>query len=302
MEPSHVSESHRSPAEIADAGPFPATEGVLDRALALVEYLRAHCPWDARQTAHSLVPHLLEETHETVEAIQGGDAAALRDELGDLLLNLAFQFVVAEDEGSFTREEVVRGLEEKMIRRHPHLFGLGDRESWEAVKARERALEAPEGSWPASALSGLTKGMSPLLRAHRIQEKVAGVGFDWEDTRGAISKVREELAEVEEALEGADREHLEEELGDLLFSIVNVVRLAGCHPVPALDRANRKFEGRFRALEGAAAEAGVPLPGSSLEELDRLWDKVKRQERLDSTTQVSTRPGDPPGSEGAPPS
>ncbi|TVP53565.1 MAG: nucleoside triphosphate pyrophosphohydrolase [Gemmatimonadales bacterium] len=302
MESSHVSESHRSPAEIADAGPFPATKGVLDRALALVEYLRAHCPWDARQTARSLVPHLLEETHETVEAIQGGNAAALRDELGDLLLNLAFQFVVAEDEGSFTREEVVRGLEEKMIRRHPHLFGLGDRESWEAVKARERALEAPEGSGPASALSGLTKGMSPLLRAHRIQEKVAGVGFDWEDTRGAVAKVREELAEVEAALEGADREHLEEELGDLLFSIVNVVRLAGCHPVPALDRANRKFEGRFRALERAAAEAGVPLPGSSLEELDRLWDEVKRQERLDSAARVSTRPGDPPDSEGASPS
>jgi len=278
---------------MADAGPFPPVEGVLDRALALVQYLRAHCPWDREQTARSLVPHLLEETHETVDAIHDGDPVALRDELGDLLLDLAFQVVVGEEEGAFSREEVVRGLEEKMIRRHPHLFGLGERESWEAIKARERAAQGGtgegEGSPPApgtvpgmgpgaGTLDGLARGLDPLLRAHRIQERVAGVGFDWEDAQGALEKVREEVEEVAEALGEGDPDRLAEELGDLLFSVVNVARLAGSHAVPALEGANAKFRRRFEALEARARDQGVALPGSSLEALDRLWDEVKAEE------------------------
>ena len=265
-------------------------QGVLDRALALVQYLRTHCPWDRKQTARSLVPHLLEETHEAVDAIHDGDPAALRDELGDLLLNLAFQVVVGEEEGSFSREEVVRGLEEKMIRRHPHLFGLGKREPWEAIKAREREARKGEarggagegeGSSPAPGsgiLDGLARGLDPLLRAHRIQERVAGVGFDWEDPRGALEKVREEVEEVAEALGQGDPERLAEELGDLLFSVVNVARLAGTHAVPVLEGANAKFRRRFEALEARARDQGVALPGSSLEALDRLWDEVKAEE------------------------
>ena len=283
-----------TPAEIADAGPFPPVDGVLDRALALVQYLRAHCPWDRKQTALSLVPHLLEETHETVEAIQDGDAPALRGELGDLLLNLAFQVVVAEEEGGFTREEVVRHLEEKMIRRHPHLFGLGERESWEAIKARER--DGAPGAADVGVLEGLAEGLDPLLRAHRIQEKVAGVGFDWDEARGALEKVKEELAEVEEAMattEPGDQavedasdapqetpsQALQEEMGDLLFAVVNLARLTGAHAVPALIRANAKFQRRFRRLEEVAGEEGVPLPGATLEELDRIWDRIKAEER-----------------------
>ncbi len=282
-----------SPSEIADAGPFPPVEGVLDRALALVEYLRIHCPWDRAQTAESLVPHLVEETHETVEAIHGGDPDALRDELGDLLLNLAFQVVVGEEAGRFHREGVVRGLEEKMIRRHPHLFGLGEKESWEAIKARERKERdrkdpdppvrdgeaGPPERRPAGILDHLARGLDPLLRAHRIQERVAGVGFDWDDPRGALEKVREEVAEVAEALEAGDRDRLAEEMGDLLFSVVNVARLAGTHAVPALAAANAKFQRRFQALEARARAEGISLQESSLEELDRLWDAVKEEER-----------------------
>lgn len=267
-----------TPAEIAAAGPFPAVEGVLDRSLALVEYLRAHCPWDRKQTALSLVPHLLEETHETVDAIQEEDWPGLEGELGDLLLNLAFQVVVGEEEGRLTRDEVVRHLEEKMIRRHPHLFGLGDKEPWEAIKARER-----EGSG-AGVLDGLAEGLDPLLRAHRIQEKAAGVGFDWNEARGAVEKVREELEEVEQAMAAADGEGgaaddaLQEEIGDLLFAVVNLARLSGAHAVPALVRANAKFRRRFERLEVLARENRIPLPGASLEELDALWDRLKGEE------------------------
>jgi len=257
---------------------------VLDRALALVEYLRAHCPWDRKQTAESLIPHLLEETHETVDAIQSGDTGQLRGELGDLLLNLAFQVIVAEEAGHFARDEVVRELEEKMIRRHPHLFGLGERESWEAIKAREK------GARKTSVLEGLPRSLDPLLRAYRCQQKASGVGFDWDTTEGALDKLREEVEEVEAELAEADPDRLSEEVGDLLFSVVNVARLAGVHPMTALRRANRKFEARFQALEALARERGVPLPGASLEELDRLWDEVK--------VSLSSPPPDPPGSAG----
>jgi len=271
-----------SPAEIADAGPFPPVEGVLDRALALVEYLREHCPWDRKQTAQSLVPHLLEETYETVEAIQARDTNALQGELGDLLLNLAFQVVVAEEEGDFHREAVVRQLEEKMIRRHPHLFGLGEKESWEAIKAREKAAQGPAGGGEAGegggVLAGLPERLDPLHRSHRMQEKVAGVGFDWDAPAGALEKLREELDEVEEALSVGEEARVREEVGDLLFSVVNLARLVGAHPIPALQGANAKFQRRFQALEALARDRGIQLPGASLEELDRLWDEVKASE------------------------
>lgn len=268
-------ESPKSPAEIAASRPFPPVDGVLDRALALVEYLREHCPWDREQTARTLVPHLLEETHETIDAIHADDPAALRGELGDLLLNVAFQVVVGEEAGGFTREEIVRGLEEKMIRRHPHLFGLGERVSWEATKAEERAGTGSQDGH----LAGLARGLDPLLRAYRMQEKAAGVGFDWDDAAGALAKVHEELAEVEEAMAAAEPEALSEEVGDLLFAAVNLARLAGAHPLPAMESANAKFLRRFGALERLARERGVALPGASLAELDRLWDEIKARER-----------------------
>lgn len=246
------------------AGPAPA---LLERALELVRFLRARCPWDAAQTPRSLLPYLLEEAHEVAETVAGGQDSELATELGDLLLHVAFQIVLAEERGSFGAEEVVAGLEAKMRRRHPHLFGGGEAADWEALKARERG--------DASLLSGLAKGLDPLSRAHRIQERVSQVGFDWADARGAFEKVAEELEEVRQALEAEPSPALEEELGDLLFAVVNLTRLAGTHALNALQSANRKFSERFEALERLAAEGGLELGTASLEELDRLWDEVK---------------------------
>jgi MazG family protein len=269
-----------NPPKDAGPSPFPPVPGTLDRALALVEYLREHCPWDREQTAVSLLPHLLEETHETVDAVRSGDPAALREELGDLLLNVAFQVVVAEQSGHFTREEVVGLLEEKMIRRHPHLFG-GEPGDWEAIKARERRARevgARKRGPGESSADGLPSGLDPLHRALRVQERAAGVGFDWDHPAGALAKVREELAEVEGASQGSDPVALEEEFGDLLFAVVNYARLSGVHPLTSLERANAKFLRRFRAVEALAGERGLPLPGTELAELDALWDEVKRAE------------------------
>lgn len=249
--------------------------GVLDRALSLVEFLRSRCPWDARQTPSSLQAYLLEETGEVVRAIAAGDDDALRDELGDLLLNFAFQVVLAEERGAFGREAVVGGLEAKMRRRHPQLYGDGEAQPWSVLKARERAAQPH----PAGLLDDLPSGEDPLLRAHRIQARVAEVGFDWADAAGAWAKVREEVEELGAELAGGDAEALEAELGDLLFATVNVARLAGTHAVSALASANAKFERRFSALEALARANGLPLEDASLEQMDALWDEVKRGER-----------------------
>lgn len=254
--------------------------GTLDRALALVRFLRAECSWDRAQTPSTLVPYLLEETHEVVDAIHDQNARALEGELGDLLLNVAFQLVLGEEQGRFDAESVVTRLEEKMRRRHPHLYGLGERKEWEALKAHERA----QGE---SVLGGMARGLDPLTAAHRIQERVSGVGFDWSDPRGAWEKVTEEVEEVKRALEEAAaadppagaEDAVEEELGDLLFAAVNLVRLAGRHPTPALARANRKFRGRFERLEELARKRGVVLEEAGLEALDVLWEEIKKEER-----------------------
>lgn len=246
----------------------------LDRALDLVRFLRLHCEWDARQTPESLLPYLLEESHEVADAILAGQDATLRDELGDLLLNLAFQIVLAEERQSFDAEDVTARLEAKMRRRHPHLYGDGPKIPWEQLKARERGrLGADVDS--GSLLEGIATGLEPLSRAQRIQDRVAAVGFDWPSVEGAVDKVAEELAEVRQALPLGDRDALEEEVGDLLFSVVNVARLAGVHGMRALQRANAKFSRRWQALERLAEERGMAIGQASLEALDALWDEVK---------------------------
>lgn len=253
---------------MADISPISVTgRPRLDRALDLVRFLRARCPWDAAQTPATLLPYLLEEAHEVADAVTEEDDDALLGELGDLLLNLAFQIVLAEERAAFDAEAVVSQLEAKMRRRHPHLFG-GEAEPWEALKARER------GDRPV--LEGLSRRLDPLSRAHRIQERVSAVGFDWADARGAFEKVAEELEEVRVALEAGESATLEEELGDLLFAVVNLTRLSGIHAMNALQRANRKFTARFEALERLARERGIGLGTASLEELDALWEEVKR--------------------------
>jgi len=264
-------------------------DGSLGTALALVRLLRERCPWDARQTPESLRPYLLEEAHETAEAVAAGDDAALAEELGDLLLNVAFQIVLAEERGAFDATNVVAGLEDKMRRRHPHVYG--DEEEppdWEAVKAAER--QRSEGT-AADPFAGVPATLEPLARGFRLQQRAAALGFDWDDVAGPLAKVREEVDELEAELaeagagpaEGADggrlpgpaHPRLEEELGDLLFAAVNLARRAGVHPSNALGAANRKFQARFRALLALASERGLDPASASLADLDALWDEVK---------------------------
>ena len=255
---------------------LPPAEPILDRALALVEYLRARCAWDAAQTSRSLLRYLLEESNEVADAILREDAADLQDELGDLLLNLGFQIVIAEEQGHFDRAGVVAKLEAKMRRRHPHLWGSGPAEPWQAIKARERAGQPQPGA--ASLLDAVPPGLDPLARAERLQARAACVGFDWPHARGAWDKVREELEEVREELDAGNAERLEEELGDLFFAMVNLVRLAGASAPACLAGANAKFAARFRAIERFARERGLDMETASLDELDALWDEAKRTE------------------------
>jgi MazG family protein len=262
------------------------SSGTLDRALELVRFLRANCEWDAAQTPRSLVQYLLEEARETADAIEADDVAHLAAELGDLLLNVAFQIVIAEERGAFTADDVASGLEAKMRRRHPHLYGDGPRMAWDELKRAESegrdaitvASASAESAAAHSLIDDVAVSLAPLERAHGIQARVAEVGFDWPDAGGAFEKVQEETEEVGEMLHAADaagRDRLEEEIGDLFFAVVNLARLSGVDSVQALRRANAKFCGRFRQLERLAAERGVVLGEASLEELDALWSVVK---------------------------
>ena len=239
----------------------------LDDTLALMRDLRTRCEWDAAQTHDSLRPYLIEEAYEADDALRSGDAAAMREELGDLLLQVVFHSVIAEERGAFDASDVAGALISKMRRRHPHLYEGGERQPWERMKAAKRA----------SIAEGLPVELPALHRAHRLQDRAAGVGFDWPDVDGPIEKVGEELAEVREVL-GAGHERLEGELGDLLFAVVNLCRKAGVHASLALDRANAKFARRFGEVERLAAERGVPVATAGLSALDALWDEVKERE------------------------
>lgn len=247
-------------------------DSALGRALVLVRSLRAGCAWDRAQTPETLRPYLVEEALELDEAIRMGDPIALRDELGDLLLHLAFQIVIAEERSQFNAEAVTRGLEQKMRRRHPDLFagrqsGTGsDHENWEHSKRRERG---------GGALAGLPSTMPPLLMAYRLQARAAGVGFDWPDQHGPLAKVREEASEVERASRDGQPDAVRDEVGDLLFAVVNLARKLGVDPGAALERSNEKFTARFAAMEKLAQERGLEVGRANLEDLDKLWDEVK---------------------------
>ena len=248
----------------------------LDDALALMKDLRARCEWDAAQTHASLRPYLIEEAHEVDDAIAGGNDAVLRDELGDLLLQVLFHSVVAEERGAFTMQDVAGALIGKMHARHPHLYGDGIRRSWESMKAEKARRSTLE--------EGLPAGLPSLHRAHRLQDRAAGVGFDWNDALGPLAKVREEVEEVAGLIDPAtgavrDQDALEAELGDLLFAVVNLCRKTGVHGALALDRTNAKFVRRYATMERLAEADGRRLPELSLDEQDQYWDAVKREER-----------------------
>jgi MazG family protein len=243
----------------------------LEDTLALMRDLRARCEWDAAQTHESLRPYLIEEAHEVDDAIRSGDDRKLREELGDLLLQVLFHAVVAEQRGAFGMSDVAETFVTKMRGRHPHLYGDGVKQSWERMKAKRRN----------SIVDGLPADLPALHRAFRLQDRAAGVGFDWPTTEGPLDKVREELGEVEEELAATapSSDRLHDEIGDLLFAVVNLARKAGVHPALALDRANRKFADRFAGIERLAKERGIDVADAGLQVLDELWDEVKRKEQ-----------------------
>src|SRR3569832_1377381 len=229
------------------------------------------CEWDTVQTFETIAPYTIEEAYEVADAIQRGDMADLKDELGDLLLQVVFHARMAEAAGLFALPDVVATSSDKMERRHPHIFGdraEGGHYLWEQSKAEERAAKGDSGA--AGALDGVALGLPALLRAEKLQMRAARTGFDWPDPSGARAKIDEELAEVEAAADQAERE---EEVGDLLFAVVNWARKLGVEPEAALRAANGKFERRFKAME---AEAGDGFEALSLDAKEELWQAVKR--------------------------
>lgn len=249
-------------------------KATLEDTLALMRDLRARCEWDAAQTHDSLRPYLVEEATELDEAIRLAEDPLIREELGDVLLQVLFHSVIAEQRGAFDMSDVAGGLVAKMRARHPHLYEGGEKVPWERMKARKRT----------SIEDGLPPGLPSLHRAHRLQDRAAGVGFDWPDVAGPAEKVAEELSEVRAHLphggpaDTARQAALEDELGDLLFAVVNLCRKCDVHAALALDKANAKFIRRWTAIEQLAAARGIDVPTAGLELLDGLWEEVKRME------------------------
>lgn len=253
------------------------------------------CPWDVKQHWDTIVPHTLEEAYEVADAIERRAFDELPGELGDLLFQVVYYAQFAVEEQRFDFHDIVHTLTEKMLRRHPHVFPEGTLASrrppgmsadavktqqvnsrWEALKAEERAQRSVE---EVSVLDDVPRNLPALSRATKLSKRAARVGFDWPDARGVLDKIREELAEVEEALAAGDRQHAHEEVGDLLFAVTNLARTLGADPEQCLRQTNRKFERRFRHVEGALARAERPLGQATLEEMEHHWQAAKAQEQ-----------------------
>ena len=251
----------------------------LQRLVELMATLRGPdgCPWDRKQTPESLKPFLVEECYEVVDAIEDGAPAKVRDELGDLLFQIIFHARIAEEAGQFSINDVITAIHEKMTRRHPHVFG-GDKlatdkevlSNWEEIKRREKGHEDRK-----SILEGVPKELPSLLRAHRLQERAARVGFDWAHLNEAMPKLDEEIAEFKESLKSEDAGKIEEELGDVFFMLVNISRFLGVNPEDALRKTISKFIHRFRYIEEHAEQAGRSLNDMTLDEMERLWQESK---------------------------
>ena len=255
----------------------------IDRLLAIMARLRdpdRGCPWDREQNFATIAPYTIEEAYEVADAIEREDMTALKDELGDLLLQVVFHARMAEEAGLFAFDDVAQAIADKMERRHPHVFGdaeiasvAAQNEAWEAHKAAER--QASGGA--ASVLDGVALALPALLRAAKISRRAARIGFDWPDADSVIDKIEEELDEIEDAIDGrAPPAALEEEIGDLLFATANLARKLDIEPETALRRATAKFERRFRRVETLAAERGI---GRNLDALEALWQEVKAEEK-----------------------
>jgi MazG family protein len=265
-----------------------------ERLVEIMRRLRAPdgCPWDREQTPASLRPFVLEETYEVLEAIEHGTPEDLCEELGDFVFEAVFLARIHEEAGHFSIADVVDGIADKLVRRHPHVFERADGEDamtsgqvverWEALKARERAMagkKAPEKQ-PKTTLSGVPKTLPSLLRAYELSSRAAAVGFDWAQASDVLDKIDEEVAELRHEVESGatgDLSRAEDEMGDLLFSIANLSRKLGVEPEAALRRASDKFSARFGQMEGALAARGVSLPDASLEEMEAEWQKAKQE-------------------------
>jgi tetrapyrrole methylase family protein / MazG family protein len=256
------------------------------RFVELIARLRAPggCPWDREQTHETVKPMTIEEAYEVAHAIEEGDDGELASELGDLLLQVVFHANIAEERGAFRLKEVIDRVGDKMVRRHPHVFGddlaasSGEvLRNWEAIKAQERAARGKDDE---SMLDSVHKGLPAVMEAFQMTTKVSRVGFDWKEATGALAKLDEEVAELREAIASTtDASRVAEEVGDLFFAAVNVARLTGVDPESALKAANRKFRRRFRHIEERLREEGRKPADSNLEEMDRLWDEAKGHER-----------------------
>ncbi len=268
----------------------PVTSRDLSMLLAIMAALRTPgtgCAWDIAQSFETIAPYTLEEAYEVADAIARGDLDDLRDELGDLLLQVVFHARMAEERGAFDFGGVVEAITAKLIRRHPHVFGNARdlapaevKRLWDDIKAAEkRERAARHGSKPASILDGVPAAMPSLTRADKLTRKAAKVGFEWPDIDGVTAKIEEELAEVREAAAMGDKAEIAEEIGDLLFTVANLARHLDVDPEAALAAANRKFERRFKAVEQALSAVGRSPEQSDLEEMDRLWDEAKAAER-----------------------
>lgn len=278
--------------------PSPRAADAIQRLLAIMERLRGPggCPWDREQTLRSLRPYVLEETYEVLEAIDAGDVREHCEELGDLLLQIVFQAQLRAEEGAFGFAEVADAISNKLVSRHPHVFGdaqVSDAEEvlkqWAALKREEkRARGGGE-----SVLEGVPRELPALARADRLTEKASRIGFDWPDAGGARAKVDEELRELDEAIAGGDRDAVEHELGDLLFAVANLSRKLGVPPEEALRGTIARFVSRFGHVERELARRGVPHAGATLAEMDALWDEAKgieRQAKSDSAVDVAGSP------------
>jgi ATP diphosphatase len=261
----------------------------LDRLLAIMARLRdpeSGCPWDREQNFASIAPYTVEEAYEVAEAAEAGDIPALRDELGDLLLQVVFHARMAEEAGHFSFNDVAHAIADKMIRRHPHVFGDAAIEdtaaqtlAWEVQKAAERRAKAVAEGRAESALDGVGLGLPALTRAVKLQKRAARIGFDWPEAESIFAKIAEEIHELRaEIRPDADPKRIEDEVGDLLFAVVNLARRLEIDPEQALRHGNRKFERRFRQVEQRLANSGV-MPGeASLEAMEAEWQAVKREE------------------------
>ena len=239
-----------------------------ERITTLMERLRAECPWDREQSFETIAPYTVEESYEVLDAVERNDMPDLKNELGDLLFQVLFHSKMASEIDAFNFEDVCNGLVEKMVRRHPHVFAGGDVPDWDTIKALER-----KGGGQGRTLDGVAKSLPALMRAEKLQKRAAKRGFDWPDTDGPVEKLREEIEEVSQAVRSQDQDEIVSEVGDLLFSVVNLARKLGVEPEAALRQANTKFTRRFNAVEDRAEN---DLEALSLDEMETLWQAAKR--------------------------